>query len=249
MSYSATKTAEELLPFLDNALEHFRHSDIWWRGQANSSSDWPLLPNVCRRQDADIIEQDFVSRFRRRALLRHPNCPPGYDNTGWLFLMQHYRLPTRLLDWSESLLIATYFTVTDEPEKPGALWALSPFDLNEDQFDKRCIFEPDGESVRPLIEHAFKKTAKGSSKVAAISSKEVDPRVMVQLSVFTIHGGCEPLESLPNHGKYLMKFEIPSKSKKRLQKLLWDVGIRESNIFPDLEHLANEMSRGVYETA
>lgn len=244
MSYSAAKTAEELLPLLDKALTCFGHSDIWWRGQA--CSDWPLQPSVCRRSDADIIEQDFVNRFRRKALSRHRHCPPLYDNTGWLFLMQHYRLPTRLLDWSESMLIATYFAVNDEFDKPGALWALSPFVLNEDQFGKRCIFEPDGDSVRPLIVHAFKKTAQRTSKVAAIWTKEVDPRIMVQLSAFTIHGGCEPLDLTPNHANYLLKLEISSESKKRLLQLLYDLGIRESNIFPDLEHLAHDMATGEY---
>ena len=246
MSYSATKTAEDLLPFLDSAVEHFGCSDIWWRGQANSSSDWSLLPSIFRRKDPAIIEQDFANRFRRKAISRHPQCPPFYDNTGWLFMMQHYRLPTRLLDWSESLLIATFFAVTEEIEKPGALWALSPFSLNQDQFAKRCIFEPDGDTLKPLIMHAFKERAPGSEKIAAVSSKEVDLRVMVQLSVFTIHGSDKPLESLPNHEKFLMKFEIPSESKKRLKQMLWDLGVRKSNIFPDLENLAKEMSEAEY---
>ena len=132
---------------------------------------------------------------------------------------------------------------------PGALWALSPFSLNEDQFEKRCILEPDGDTLKPLIEHALKKTAKGSPKIAAVSSKEVDPRLMVQLSVFTIHGTQKPLETLDNHEKFLLKFEIPSASKKRLQQMLWDLGVRKSNIFPDLENLAKEMSEGEYNIA
>jgi hypothetical protein len=244
MSYIAAKTAEELLSFLDKALEHFGPTDIWWRGQA--CSEWPLQPGVCRRPDADIIEQDFVNRFRRKALSRHHNCPPLYDNTAWLFLMQHYCLPTRLLDWSESILIATYFAVNDQFSKPGAIWALSPFALNENEFGNRCIFEPDGATIHPLIEHAFKKTAQRISRVGAISTKEIDPRMMVQLSVFTIHGCCEPLDLRTDHEKYLMKFEIPSESKKKILQLLYDLGVRESNIFPDLEHLALDMGTGEY---
>jgi hypothetical protein len=160
--------------------------------------------------------------------------------------MQHYRLPTRLLDWSESLLIATYFAVNAEFTKPGAIWALSPLDLNEEQFAVRGIFEPDGDTVRPLIVHAFIKSAPKICKVAATSVKEIDPRMMVQLSAFTIHGDCEPLDTRPNNEKYLLKFEIPAGSKKRLLQLLYDLGVRESSIFPDLEHLAHDMTTGEY---
>jgi hypothetical protein len=55
-------------------------------------------------------------------------APSEDDLAGWLSLMQHYRLPTRLLDWSFSPLIAAYFSVNDRFVEPvdACIWALAP---------------------------------------------------------------------------------------------------------------------------
>jgi hypothetical protein len=53
--------------------------------------------------------------------------------------MRHHGLPTQPLDWSESVLVAAYFTCRCEPEKEGAIWGLSPGSLNEQMFGKSEI--------------------------------------------------------------------------------------------------------------
>jgi hypothetical protein len=45
----------------------------------------------------------------------------------WLFLAQHVGLPTRLLDWTEGLLVAVYFALK---ETNPAVWMLDPVELN-----------------------------------------------------------------------------------------------------------------------
>jgi len=119
----------------------FGNSRPWWRGQADAR--WSLVPSLYRKGFASK-EGNINSRFRMMAKVRHANCPTSDDAFPWLFLMQHYRLPTRLLDWSESPLVAVYFATEAEAgdDTDAALWALSPTGLNLQQLKREVICMP-----------------------------------------------------------------------------------------------------------
>ncbi len=54
-----------------------------------------------------------------------PNNRNLYDhNLDWLALMQHYGLPTRLLDWSTNMLVGLYFAVNKDEDIDGSLYVL-----------------------------------------------------------------------------------------------------------------------------
>lgn len=139
---------EELLKAAEYASEFFKSEDIWWRGQ--SKIEWPLIPGIFRRSDA-YAEADIAHQFMRKALCRYNNCPRSSDGPEWLFLMQHHRLPTRLLDWSESILVALYFATNENAEDDGAVYALLPHELNSRQVGVRGILRPYGKTALPFI--------------------------------------------------------------------------------------------------
>ncbi len=69
------------------------------------------------------------------------------DAWEWYSLMQHYRAPTRLLDWTDSALVAFYFALTSyKPSSPAnihpVVWALNPWTLN--RWDKNQDGSPPG---------------------------------------------------------------------------------------------------------
>ena len=68
---------------------------------------------------------------------------------------------------------------------------------------------------------------------------EADARMQLQLSMFTIHGSVTPIDSTSDTAA--IRFLVPHEAKERLRFELYEFAIRESNIFPDLEHLANEI--------
>jgi len=217
---------------------------LWWRGQA--SIKWQLLPKVYRMSALDIYEANALASFMRLAPTRHAACP-GPDELGrWLFLGQHYGLPTRLLDWSESPLIALYFAVADEAtlSSPGVLWALSPFSLNEARKGVPMLCSAQDPDARRIVERAFAHGGTAEEDTLAIIPDEVDIRLMVQHAGFTVHGSRVPLEKQPGRRRHLRKFEIPAAAKWDLRAELATLGIRQRTVFPDLQNLAEDVSRG-----
>jgi hypothetical protein len=223
---------------------------VWWRGQRDQA--WPLSPSVFREERWAESETSYVERFQHKAPSRHPRVPAYEDRAGWLFLMQHYRLPTRLLDWTESPLIAAFFAAQkdkaaiDHPsavqDSDGAVFALSPYRLNEDQVHESALIMPGDEHAKPLIDRAFSSRVAPKEYIVAVRPSEVDLRLVVQLSVFTIHGMGAGIDTLPKHSSFLRKYSVPSGAKAHLLEELKYVGIRDSSIFPDLEHLAADVA-------
>jgi hypothetical protein len=118
---------------LISSLSSPNATNLIFRGQSNI--DWPLESNLERSisllgaapEQHRFIENVLVGEFKRRAKAVLPTTPINDDVLGWLALMQHYRAPTRLLDWTESPFVALFFAIRDLDESTdAALWILDP---------------------------------------------------------------------------------------------------------------------------
>src|SRR5262249_39579679 len=101
---------------------------VWFRGQR--SADWPLLPSLLRPPNRSNTETILIKRFKQHAA---PFLSSDrLEEWEWLFLMQHYGVPTRLLDWTESPLVALYFAVEESNDPTSsAVWCVYPHELNK----------------------------------------------------------------------------------------------------------------------
>ena len=237
--YVATNIAE-LTTGLVEITKDFGDIRAWWRGHEDVS--WQLIPSLYRRGLADS-ESNLTGRFRTMAGTRYQQCPGPDDLFGWLSLMQHYRLPTRLLDWSESPLVALFFALegpTDDTD--GAIWAMMPTRLNLNQIPGReNILLPQASELRTLLTQAFGATTT-DSRTLAVEPNQSDLRHMMQQAVFTIHGGNIPTNELPGSEHFVARIRIPAASKGYFRQLLPLYGISRANLFPDLENLAKELA-------
>ncbi|MBE3071259.1 MAG: FRG domain-containing protein, partial [Planctomycetes bacterium] len=98
----------------------------WFRGEPDRDPSWLLQPEVFRpdlypkdSQAEHTPEKFMLLDFRAQAGMRHHNCP-GLDALPlWMAFARHWGLPTRLLDWSTSIMVAAWFATNQENELRG----------------------------------------------------------------------------------------------------------------------------------
>ena len=218
----------------------------WWRGHANA--EWRLQAQIYRenpenRDRLSDAETALIGHFVSRAPSRsHRPCPAADDYFGWLFLAQHYGLPTRLLDWTENPLVAAYFAV-ERPDVDGCIWGLSPTGLNCNLAELDGLAMMQNQHAKKIAKNAFTRNGLPEPVAIAIDGQEIDPRMLAQMSRFTVHSESTPLDELmyPESAKWLCRYIIPKDAKDKISKQLSAFGIRRSNLFPDLVSLATEL--------
>jgi len=170
-------------------------------------------------------------------------------NWEWLFLMQHYGLPTRLLDWSESALIGLYFALRDHRgDADAAVWVLNPWWLNKQSLGQ---YEVPAAGDELVAEWAPRQDGRVKAKLpVAIKPVHATVRISVQKGFFTIHGtergALDRLAGRGNKGPQLRKLIIPKHAIADMRRDLSIAGITETVIFPELDGLCREIKAGFF---
>lgn len=219
---------------------------VWYRGQSDYS--WGLVPSIQRIKNlGEHNEQYTTTNFMIQTMRLNHNAPQQYDRAAWLTLMQHYGLPTRLLDWSESPLVALYFALSRPCDADAAVWVLNPMKLNERVGYGAYVPPISYGSLTGDLEGAFTDKAdekiQMQKRIVACHGVGSDLRMYVQQSDFTVHSSTEQLDQILTSDEscdYLYKIRIPRAIKATLWNQLDIIGFHASTIYPDMEHIAEE---------
>jgi hypothetical protein len=262
------KPIESIQEFINNILNIRKswypedpHREIWFRGINDAS--FFLLPGAYRHKDYD--ERSAALSFRAKVpsyIARQPS-----DDWEWYYLMQHYGLPTRLLDWTENPLFALFFAIrsvgpraTSKPEKEPCVWVMDPVELNvkmhgpKEKFisvpkiSRKSEFNywlPD-RCVPGIRAKTFSKGSRfvDNKKPLAIYPSRYNDRIVAQRGVFTVHGADSVgLEDLLTSTDKIDKVLINSTKCTELLNDLWALGISESALFPEPYFVAQDLKR------
>lgn len=243
MIIQEVRTIDELLQFV-NDLYQEHGIRLWYRGEENASLT--LIPSIQRSQKRLDVERYITNDFYTRARQIIDNPPAKHNYAGWVALMQHYGLPTRMLDWSLSPLIAVFFateTYRKLPETDGCVWVLTPGLLNEKEGFGNCIYPIDADTTQEMLLPAFKHAHHNPelvNRILACSSTENNRRMYSQYSNFTVHNSLERLQDICDENM-LYKIIIPCERKKYFIDSLHVLGITESFVYPDLDHISADL--------
>ena len=218
---------------------------FWFRGHGDVT--WSLTPTALRygtvgeREAALLLQR----QFRRVAEIKLPRPPAPHEQLKWMQLAQHYGIPTRLLDWTESATFALYFACEhSHDESDGIVFLFNPQHLSRLRRRTRQT-SLDAHLDEELIKGYFDlvpRARKGGLPTISIEPVWNSERLMLQRGVFTLHGSLQfSLDA--KQAPSLVGIPVLKEAKPVLREELGRIGVDEMTIFPELEHACRHLKR------
>jgi hypothetical protein len=237
-----------------------------------------IEPGVCVVKYAVCDSNNHVARATRKVKytdyeapkfkLKNSLCFSLYENANisssvWhqLFLGQHHGLPTRILDWTYSPLVALHFACSSTDyqnfeNQDFALWKISVEEINkllpkkyQDQLEREASYlftvKTLSKIAPSLNEYDYDM---GTTSMAIIEPPSIDPRIINQYSIFTIvPRGISNVETFLNDYTFeSYKYTISKELRWQLRDLLDSFNINERIIYPGLNGIAQWLARHYY---
>jgi hypothetical protein len=215
------RSLDEIIDFSSN------QKNFWFRG--HSKLFGVLTPSVYRSEFEDRYDKECVSprrplgnllaeyylynNFRRIAPSFTKDLPNSDDHLEWLSLMQHHGVPTRLLDWTTNILVATYFAVYKDQEADGEIFAMDYGELNKESEIRELPLKEDLKLHEIASEPFYPDKLPIKSYPIAFMPVLFHDRILQQNGTFTIHPNkskdCSIESAFKKKQERLIRFIIP----------------------------------------
>jgi type I restriction enzyme M protein len=198
-----------------------------WGFRGVASSDYDLTPSIGRkdvRVTYDLeLEKLIFKRFQQMASPFVMTRP--VNDMAWLALARHHGLPTRLLDWTLSPLVAAFFAASDGSGPNKAVAADFAIYAYESKY-----FDPQPPTDDPFeINDAY----------VEVHTDHYSDRMAAQRGFFTAHR--EPAKAFQEPS--LTKFVFPASERENFLNELDFYGVSRASLFPGLDGIAAYWAR------
>ena len=256
-------TVEQLMPLLSE--QEFRpelgrnRSSYLYRGMPDSSYRITTSLSRCCKGLQKTLEPAILNNFAKYAVREDPTIAQSVWHQ--MITGQHNGLPTRLLDWSHSSLVALHFAMTEEnladmDAHDCVVWRI---DMNEqinhlpEKYrlaigrEQTTLFSVEmlGKAARSLEEY---DEDMGDHSMVIIEPPSINNRIIMQYSFFSVTpAGMTDIEAfLDQHTKNTVKYVIDAKLRWRVRDMLDSLNISERLFFPGLDGLSKWIARHYY---
>lgn len=237
----------------DDKIDRNRSSYLY-RGLPNISFKLETtLSRNCKGKEREL-EKPILRNFAKYASIEDPEL----SNSVWrqLIIGQHHGLPTRLLDWTYSPLIALHFATDGEETNDRVIWEIDIEEFNSllpseytDQLQKESahLFTVD---MLEKVAHRLEQydTDMKDRAMVLIEPPSIDQRIINQYSYFSIiPQSIQNIEEfLDKYTNHTTKYIIDSTLRWRIRDMLDQLNINERIIFPGLDGIATWIKRHYY---
>lgn len=257
------QSLEELLQLIgdqsyDPAIERNR-SYVLYRGVTDA--EFPMKTSLQRncKHKQNVIEASILRNFSKYAASEAPLL----NTSIWsqMALGQHHGLPTRLLDWTYSPLIALHFSTSEDnladlDAHDAAIWQIDIRELNQLlPLSYQALLEKEKASLFTIdmLDQLAQSTETydrdmGSRSMVLLEPPSIDQRIINQYAYFSIIPmEIESIETFLNeHTQNTIRYLLPKELKWRIRDMLDQMNVNERITHPGLDGLSAWLKRHYY---